>query len=64
MDIRLLNQEIAKNGMTKTDVAKEMGMSEAAFMWKMARGLIGSEEAEKLIRILAIANPAPIFFNK
>lgn len=63
MDICLLNQEIARNGLTHAAVAKELGLSEAAFKRKLAKDTLGSEDADSLIRLLAIKNPVPIFFN-
>ncbi len=64
MNIRLLKEQIVKNGLTQEDIAKELGISETVFNKRLKRGEFGSEDAQQLIRLLEIDDPVPIFFNK
>ena len=60
----LLKAEIAKNGLTQKSVAKELGMSEQVFTRRLKKGVFGTDEAEKMIDLLQIDNPAQVFFNR
>lgn len=53
---------IAERGLSQRKVAEQMGMTEKTFYSKMKKGVFGTDEAEKLIEILDIKNPADIFF--
>lgn len=53
---------IAKNGHSQASVAKELGITPKTFYEKMARGVFGSDEIEKMIKLLHIDNPCAIFF--
>ncbi len=64
MNIQLLKDIIIQNGLTQTDVANELGMSQAAFVRKLNTGRWGSEDADRLIELLAIDDPTLIFFNE
>lgn len=52
---------IAERGMSQKQVAKSLGMSDKTFYNKMQRGVFGTDEVEKMIKILSISNPVDIF---
>ena len=64
MNTNKLKGIIAERGKSGREIAKELGMSEKTFYSKMKRGVFGTDEAEKMIRLLNIANPVEIFFGK
>jgi hypothetical protein len=64
MKTNLLRAEIVKAGMTHGEVAKRIGMSPKTFSVKLNKGVFGLNEAQKLIDLLEIKNPAEIFFTK
>lgn len=51
-------------GMKQSEVAKKIGMSDVTFSRKMKSGVFGTDEAEKMLNLLDIQNPAEIFFAK
>lgn len=53
---------IAERGMTQLQVANSLGMSANTFYRKMQKGVFGTDEAEKMVRLLNIEDPAEIFF--
>jgi len=55
---------IVANGMTQESLAKKMGITQKTFYLKMKKGVFGSDEIEKMIEILHIEDPMPIFFAK
>ena len=63
MQTQLLKAEIVKNGMTQEQLAKELGITPKTFSIKMKKGVFGTDEANKLVKILHINNPAEIFFS-
>ena len=62
INANLIRAKIVENGMTQEQVAKEMGISAKTFSIKMNNGKFGLHEAEKLIKILKIEEPAKYFF--
>lgn len=64
VDTAKLRGIIAERGFSQRQVAKELGMAEKTFYTKMKTGVFGTDEAEKLIDMLAIVNPAEIFLAK
>ena len=58
----LLNGEIARAGLSKAALAEMIGMTPKTFYLKEKKGVFGSDEIEKIIRICKIADPMPIFF--
>lgn len=62
INANLIRAKIAENGMTQEQVAKEMGISAKTFSIKMNNGKFGLHEAEKMIKILKIEEPARYFF--
>lgn len=57
-----LKAAIVRKGLTQKEVAKQLGMSERTLTNRLSRGIFGSDEIEKLMNILDISNPMPIFF--
>lgn len=55
---------IAERGLSQRQVARYLGMSEGTFYAKMKNGVFGTDEAEKMIDLLQIHDPAPIFLAK
>lgn len=62
LDRNALKAEIVRNGLTQKEVAKALGISEKTFISRMRRGVFGTDEAEKMIKVLDIKNPVDIFF--
>ena len=62
INANLIRAKIVENGMTQEQVAKEMGISAKTFSIKMNNGKFGLHEAEKMIQILKIDEPARYFF--
>ena len=58
----LLNGEIARAGFSKAALAGEIGMTPKTFYLKEKKGIFGSDEIEKIVRVCKIADPMPIFF--
>lgn len=63
MNVARLKGIIAENGLSQRDVAKAIGMSEKTFYTKMKKGKFGIDEAEAMINLLKIENPAAIFLT-
>lgn len=63
MNAARLRGIIAENGLSQRDVAKAIGMSEKTFYSKMKNGKFGIDEAEAMIRLLKVENPAAIFLT-
>ena len=63
MDVSRLRGIIAERGLSQRKVAAHIGISEKTFYSKMARGAFGTDEAEKMISLLHIENPAEIFLS-
>lgn len=58
----LLNGEIARAGFSKAALAERIGMTPKTFYLKEKRGVFGSDEIEKIVKVCKIADPMPIFF--
>lgn len=52
---------IAERGMSMREVAKELNMSEKTFYNKMKKGVFGTDEAEAMVALLNIRDPASVF---
>lgn len=63
MNVAKLRGIISERGMSQREVAKAIGISEKTFYTKMKNGKFGTDEAEKMIDILRIENPADIFLR-
>jgi len=55
---------IARKRLTQADVAQAIGVTPKTFYNKMKKGVFGSDEIEKMIRLLDIAEPDKIFLQK
>jgi len=64
VDVNALHAEIVRNGLTKQDVAKAIGIWPETFYRKMRTGDFTVKEAAALIKYLKIKKPAEIFFAK
>ncbi len=64
MNVPRLRGIIAERGLTQAKVAKSIGISERSFYRKMKNGVFGTDEAQKMIALLNIQNPADIFLTK
>ena len=64
VDTNRLKGIIVQNGKTQEEVARYIGISPKTFYSKMKRKVFGSDEIEKMILLLNIDDPAPIFFAK
>lgn len=62
VDTLELKAQISRRGMTAKQVYNEMGMTKRVWYDKMQKKKFDSDEMYRLIKILNIENPAPIFF--
>ncbi|MCR5565991.1 MAG: DUF739 domain-containing protein [Clostridiales bacterium] len=60
--VDLLNGEIARAGFSKAALAEKIGMTPKTFYLKEKRGVFGSDEIEKIVKVCRIVDPMPIFF--
>lgn len=49
-------------GMTQGEVAKALGIASKTLSLKMKKGILDSDEIEKLIELLEIQDPMKVFF--
>ena len=64
MDTARLRGIIAERGFSQREVAKRIGMAEKTFYTKMKIGVFGTDEADRMIELLNIENPASIFLSR
>lgn len=62
VDTNRLRGIIAERGTSQRRIANQLGMTDKTFYAKMKSGVFGTDEAEQLVRLLDIENPAEIFF--
>lgn len=60
--VDLLNGEIARAGYTKATLARKIGMTPKTFYLKEKKGVFGSDEIERIVRVCKITDLMPIFF--
>lgn len=53
---------IVANDLTQKEVAETIGIAPKTFYLKMKKGVFGSDEIEKMIKLLNIDDPVSIFF--
>ena len=58
----LLNGEIARAGMSRATLAVKIGMTPKTFYEKEKKGIFGSDEIEKIVKVCGIKDPMSIFF--
>lgn len=62
LDRNALKAEMARNDVTQKALAEEIGISEKTFISRMKRGVFGTDEAQIIIKVLKLRDPASIFF--
>ena len=62
INVNLLKAKIVEKGYTQAEFCKEINMAESTFIRKMKMGTVTLKEAEKMIKLLEIKNPAEVFF--
>ena len=62
LDTNALRAEMARHRITQKDLAAAIGISEKTFISRMKKGAFGTDEANVIINVLKIRNPAEIFF--
>lgn len=63
MNMNDFRAEVARNGYTQRALAKAIGMAECTLSRKMQHGDFTLKEADKMISLLKLKNPAAIFFD-
>ena len=53
---------MARNGFTRTRLAKSIGMTPKTLYNKIKKGVFGSDEIERIVEVLHISDPVSIFF--
>lgn len=63
LNVLELKAAMARKGYTQKKLAKEIGLSEKTFYDRLKSRCFGSDEIEKMIKLLEIRDPIPIFFS-
>lgn len=63
IDVRALDGLIHANGLSQRKVAEQIGMKEQKFYRCMKKRTFASRDIEKIIILLDIKDPMPIFFS-
>lgn len=64
LDRNALKAEMARNEVTQKTLAAQIGISEKTFISRMKKGVFGTDEAQIIVDVLKIRDPASIFFAK
>lgn len=64
VDVNKLKGKMVEKGYSNKKMADMLGIHKDTFGRKLRMGKFGTDEAEKMIRILNIDNPTEIFFAK
>lgn len=64
VDTNKLRGCIVANGKTQEEVAKSIGMTPKTFSLRMKARVFKSDEIDKMIELLDIDDPMPVFFAK
>lgn len=59
-----LAAKIVENGLTQKELAEKLNISSKTFYNKMKKGVFGTDEVVKMIKILNIENPSEIFLQE
>lgn len=62
VDVNKLKGLIVERGLTQTEVHNRMGLSKRQWQCRIEKKKFDSDDMMKLIIILEISNPSPIFF--
>ena len=63
LDVLEFRAAMVRKGYTQKDLAKVLGMSCKTFTGRIKNRCFGSDEIEKLVEVLEISDPMPIFFS-
>lgn len=64
VDVWALKGAIKARGLTISDAAKAIGISDATMTRRLRNGVFGSDEMEKLADLLRLESPEKIFFAR
>lgn len=62
VDVNKLKGLIVEKGLTQTEVYNRMGLSKRQWQGRIENKKFDSDDMKKLVDILGIENPSPIFF--
>lgn len=62
VDVNKLKGLIVERGLTQTEVYNRMGLSKRQWQGRIEKKKFDSDDMKKLVTILKIDNPSPIFF--
>lgn len=62
VDINKLKATIVEKGLTQTEVHNRMGLTKRQWQCRMEKKKFDSDDMLKLVNILEITDPVPIFF--
>lgn len=60
-DRNAFRAELARNGMTQRELCEKTGISTATMTRKIRSGKFGTDDVEKIVKVLNIKDPAGIF---
>lgn len=60
--VNKLKAAIVESGLTQGEVAREIGLTDRGFRYRLKKGKFYNTEIEKLISILPISDPMGVFF--
>lgn len=58
-----LRAQMVRKGYTQERLAKEMGITPKTLYLKMKNGKFGTDEVSRIMDVLCIKDPVPIFFT-
>ena len=64
VNVAELRAELARKQLTQKELAKRIGISEQTLSRRMKTKVFGSDEIEKIIRVLDVKDPISIFFDR
>lgn len=62
LNVNEFKAAMVRKGFTQKDVAERLDISTRTLSSRLQKGVFGSDEIEKLVAILEINDPMPIFF--
>lgn len=63
VNINELKACMTRKGKTQAEVAKALNMAPRTFSTRLKNGVFGSDEIEKMVVLLDIADPVSVFFT-
>ena len=64
VNVAELRAELARKQLTQKELAKRIGISEQTLSRRMKTKVFGSDEIEKIIRVLDVKDPISIFLTE